>query len=69
MPMTLKDLMTSGCQSSPDGIHWEPALPYPGPMIRNVRDAWEVLTGRAVAVTQTPSEPRVSTRQPSGGTK
>lgn len=51
--MTLKDLMTSGNSnsSSPDGIHWEPAIPILP--TSNWRDAWEVFKGRALAVRQT----------------
>ncbi len=52
--MTVKDLMTSGVQSSPDGKHWEPSLPLPWYSWRyNWRDAWAVLNGRAVAIRQT----------------
>jgi len=52
--LTMRDLMTSGCQSSPDGKHWEPALPLPMYGWRSLwRDAWEVLNGRALAVRQT----------------
>ncbi len=52
--MTVKDLMTSGCQSSPDGKHWEPAIPLPYFGWRhNWRDAWAVLNGRASAIRQT----------------
>lgn len=53
--LTLKELMENPTRSSPDGKHWEPALPYGGQLwwrIR-VRDAWEVLRGRACAVRQT----------------
>lgn len=35
---------------------WEPLLPYPGPFSWRLRDAWEVLQGRATAVKQTPNE-------------
>lgn len=58
--LTMKELMT-GPRSSPDGKHWEPSLPYPAPMIRNIRDAWEVLNGRAHAVRQTPQTPAQET--------
>ena len=52
--MTMKDVMTSGVQSSPDGRHWEPSLPIPMFGWRYLwRDAWEVLNGRALAVRQT----------------
>ena len=51
--MTVKDLLESACQSSPDGEHWEPALPsYLWWRIR-LRDAWAVFTGKAFAVRQT----------------
>lgn len=49
--MTLKDLMTSGAQTSPDGKHWEPAIPILA--TGNWRDAWAVYKGRALAVRQT----------------
>lgn len=51
MPMTLRDLMTNGASSSPDGRHWEPAIPLLPDW--NWRDAWAVLRGRALAVRQT----------------
>ena len=51
--MTVKDIMTSGCQSSPDGLHWEPALPLHVWWSVRLRDAWAVLRGKAVAVRQT----------------
>jgi hypothetical protein len=53
--MTVKDLMETGFQSSPDGNHWEPALPHPyGLNWRNrLRDAWAVWNGKAIAVRQT----------------
>lgn len=51
--MTVKDFLKSGCQSSPDGKHWEPALPdYVWWRIR-VTDALAVLRGDAVAIRQT----------------
>ena len=51
--MTVKDLLESDCQSSPDGEHWEPALPsYLWWRIR-LRDAWAVWTGKAIAIRQT----------------
>jgi hypothetical protein len=51
--MTLKDLMTTEDKSSPDGKHWEPALPqYIWWRIR-LRDAWAVWQGKAVAIRQT----------------
>lgn len=52
--LTVKDLMTSGTQSSPDGKHWEPAIPLPMfGWLFTWRDAWAVLNGRAVAIRQT----------------
>jgi hypothetical protein len=57
MAMTLKELLTSGCQTSPDGKHWEPALPMAGFFIERLRDAWEVLQGRATAIRATPAAP------------
>ena len=51
--MTLKDLMSNPTRSSPDGRHWEPALPWPLPLRYRVRDAWQVLRGQATAVRQT----------------
>ena len=51
--MTVRDLLTNTAQSSPDGAHWEPALPsYLWWRIR-LRDAWAVLTGKAIAIRQT----------------
>lgn len=38
---------------------WIPALPLPGPLRSRLRDAWEVLCGRATAVREpTPAECR-----------
>ena len=52
--MTVKDLMTSTASSSPDGKHWEPAIPQPWFGWRFTwRDAWEVLNSRATAIRQT----------------
>jgi hypothetical protein len=51
--MTVKDLMTNQCSSSPDGEHWEPALPEYVWWRTRLRDAWAVLLGRAVAIRQT----------------
>lgn len=51
--MTVRDLMTNTVQSSPDGKHWEPALPsYLWWRIR-LRDAWAVWKGKATAIRQT----------------
>ena len=51
--ITVQDLLASPTQSSPDGNHWEPALPsYLWWRIR-LRDAWAVLKGEAVAIRQT----------------
>ena len=51
--MTVKDLMETPCQSSPDGSHWEPALPqYVWWRVR-LRDAWAVWKGQALAIRQT----------------
>lgn len=51
--MTVKEFMQTACKSSPDGKHWEPALPdYLWWRIR-LRDAWAVWRGRAVAIRQT----------------
>lgn len=52
--ITVKALIESSTQSSPDGRHWEPALPYPTVWWRfRVSDAWQVLMGRATAIRQT----------------
>ena len=51
--MTVKDLMTNTVQSSPDGNHWEPALPSYLLWRTRLRDAWAVLTGKAFAIRQT----------------
>ena len=53
--ITVKDLMTSPAQSSPDGKHWEPALPHPGwPFWKTrLKDAFSVWQGKAIAVRQT----------------
>ena len=52
--MTVKDLMENECQSSPDGKHWEPALPC-SPVWWRIRlhDAWAVWEGKAIAIRQT----------------
>ena len=51
--LTVKDLMTTECQSSPDGKHWEPALPHRVWWRTRLRDAWAVLKGEALAIRQT----------------
>ena len=55
--ITVKDLMTSPVQSSPDGRHWEPGIPKKAaPWRITLHDAWAVLKGQAVAVRQTTEE-------------
>jgi hypothetical protein len=53
--MTIKELMENPCKCSPDGKHWEPALPEKGWIWWRIRlrDAWAVWQGKAVAVRQT----------------
>jgi hypothetical protein len=53
--ITVKQLMTNPTQSSPDGKHWEPALPEPSWVWWKIRlsDAWAVWQGKAIAVRQT----------------
>jgi len=51
--MTVKDLMQNQCSSSPDGFHWEPALPEPNYFWWRLRDAWAVWKGDAHAIRQT----------------
>lgn len=53
--MTVKDLMENQCASSPDGKHWEPALPEPHQFWWRIRlrDAWAVWQGKAIAIRQT----------------
>ena len=51
--MTIKELMENRCQSSPDGHHWEPALPEPDYFWWRLRDAWAVWKGEATAIRQT----------------
>lgn len=52
--MTVKQLMQSSCQSSPDGKHWEPALPEPPLWWRaRLQDAIAVWKGDAIAIRQT----------------
>lgn len=52
--ITMKDLLNNSSESSPDGVHWEPALPVQPFWWRvRLRDAWAVWKGDAVAVRQT----------------
>ena len=56
--MIVKDFIEHGYKDgymcSPDGIHWEPALPEPSPWIKErTKDAISVLFGRATAIRQT----------------
>lgn len=53
--MTVKDLMQNQCTSSPDGKHWEPALPEPNRLLWRIRlrDALAVWKGEAIAIRQT----------------
>ena len=53
--MTMKDVMENPSQSSPDGKHWEPALPELHKLWWRIRlrDAWAVWKGEATAVRQT----------------
>jgi hypothetical protein len=51
--MTLKDLMTNECRSSPDGNYWEPCLPQYIWWRTRLRDALAVWQGKAIAVRQT----------------
>jgi hypothetical protein len=48
--LTVRDFLAYRERCSPDGRYWEPALPVPPSLIGRVRDAWCVLTGRAVAM-------------------
>ena len=55
--ITVKELMTSPDESSPDGRHWEPGIPKKAaPWWITLRDAWAVLKGQAVAIRQTTKE-------------
>ena len=47
--MTTEELIDGASTPNRNG-RWVPALPYPAPLIRRFRDAWEVLCGRAEAV-------------------
>ena len=53
--LTMKDVIENPNQSSPDGKHWEPALPQV--RFKRLRDrfhdAWAVWKGEATAVRQT----------------
>ena len=52
--MTMKELLENPNHSSPDGKHWEPALPKCSYGFRNrLRDAWAVWKGQATAIRQT----------------
>lgn len=62
--MTVKDLMQNQCSSSPDGNHWEPALPEPHRIWWRIRlrDAWAVWQGKAVAIRQTTKDDLIKQR-------
>jgi len=61
--MTVKELMESQCQSSPDGKHWEPALPEQALWFKNrFRDAWAVWKGEATAIRQTTKADLIRTK-------
>ena len=61
--MTVKELMESQCQSSPDGKHWEPALPEQPLWFKNrFRDAWSVWKGEATAIRQTTKDDLIRAR-------
>ena len=52
--ITVKDLMQSEVQSSPNGVHWEPALPMAHLSWKvRLRSAYAVWKGEATAVRQT----------------
>jgi hypothetical protein len=51
--LTVRDFLAYRERCSPDGRYWEPALPVPPSLIWRARDAWCVLTGRAIAIVQT----------------
>lgn len=64
--LTVKQLMENTCKSSPDGKHWEPAIPkYQWWRIR-LRDAIAVWKGEAVAVRQTTKQD-LTTQKYKGG--
>lgn len=55
--ITMKELIESGNQSSPDGIHWEPAIPESSPgLIPRLKDCINILKGKAIAIRQTEPE-------------
>jgi hypothetical protein len=55
--MTVKDLMENPNQSSPDGKHWEPALPVQPLWWKiRLRDALTVWKGEAIAIRATTKE-------------
>lgn len=54
--MTVKNLLESQVESSPDGKYWEPALPSQLWWRIRLGDAWAVWTGKAIAVRQTTKE-------------
>lgn len=53
--ITVRDLLQSGTQCSPDGTHWEPAIPegVGAPWRVRLQDALAVWRGQAIAVRQT----------------
>lgn len=53
MTMTIKDFLETPNQSSPDGVHWEPALPACRWWRIRLSEALDVLVGKAIAVRQT----------------
>ena len=52
--INIKTLMQTSVTTSPDGKHWEPALPTPSIWWRSrLQDAWAVWKGDASAIRQT----------------
>ncbi|TXH07774.1 MAG: hypothetical protein E6R04_12030 [Spirochaetes bacterium] len=51
--MTVKELLESKVGCSPDGKHWEPAIPEASSCKARLQDAFAVLRGQAIAVRQT----------------
>jgi hypothetical protein len=51
--ITVKDLIQGDVKKSPDGEHWEPAVPQYIWWRTRLRDAVAVLKGEAVAIRQT----------------